>query len=232
MYCEDNNLNGHGAIYIGLHGPNLVKITILPERFRTMAHWLAIRPLTHQQNDKFRTKCDRQFKFTRCFCKLLLSLPCCCDIYCDYLLTDLQKLLQTSHFINGRTISVQRLLPKKRLPPDPLRVYVRGVNEKTTEDCLLFYLEKFSDVEVKEVVCGWDGKAMAIFASEPGNELQVLFLHFAHEWTIVYKGELTGLASCFLSSHCLLSANSSITIVQWQYFLYWKNMPFIAGIAS
>ena len=65
---------------------------------------------------------------------------------------------------------MQRLSPKKTLPPDPLRVYVRGVNEKTTEDCLLFYLEKFSDVEVKEVVSGRDGKAMAIFASEPGNE--------------------------------------------------------------
>ena len=100
------------------------------------------------------------------------------DIYRAYLLTDLQKLLQTSHFINGRAISVQRLLPKKKLPPDPFRVYVRGLNEKTTEDCLLFYLEKFSDVEVKEVVCGCDGKAMAIFAAEPGNEWQVLFLLF------------------------------------------------------
>jgi len=97
-------------------------------------------------------------------------------LYCAHLPTDLQKLLQASHFINGKAISVERLPPKKKLPPDPFRVYVRGLNEKTTEDCLQFYLEKFSNVEVKEVIRGCDGKAMAIFAAEPGNDWQVLFL--------------------------------------------------------
>lgn len=87
--------------------------------------------------------------------------------YYTYPQTDLQKLLQTSHFINGKAISVERLPPKKKLSPDPFRLYVRGLNEKTTEDCLLFYLEKFSDVEVKEVIRGCDGKALAIFAAEP-----------------------------------------------------------------
>ena len=90
--------------------------------------------------------------------------------YCVCLQTDLQKLLQTSHFINGKAISVERLPLKEKLPPDPFQVYVRGLNEKTTEDCLLFYLEKFSDVEVKEVIRGCDGKALAIFAAEPGND--------------------------------------------------------------
>ena len=71
---------------------------------------------------------------------------------------------------------METLPPKKKLPPDPFRVFVRGLNEKTTEDCLLFYLEKFSDVEVKEVIRGCDGKALAIFAAEPGNDWQVLFL--------------------------------------------------------
>ena len=70
---------------------------------------------------------------------------------------------------------MERLPPKKKIPPDPFRVCVRGLNEKTTEDCLLFYLEKFSDV-VKEVIRGCDGKALAIFAAEPGNDWQVLFL--------------------------------------------------------
>ena len=95
--------------------------------------------------------------------------------YYTYPQTDLRKLLQTSHFINGKAISVERLPPKEKLPPDPFRLYVRGLNEKTTEDCLLFYLEKFSDVEVKEVIRGCDGKALAIFAVEPGNEWKVFF---------------------------------------------------------
>lgn len=77
---------------------------------------------------------------------------------------------------------MHRQPPKIKLPPDPFRVYVRGLNKKTTEDCLLFYLEKFSDVEVKEVIRGCDSKAMAIFAAEPGNEWQILFrLNYFHQ---------------------------------------------------
>lgn len=60
--------------------------------------------------------------------------------------------------------------PKINIPPDPLRVHVRGLNENTTEDCLLFYLEKFSlDVEVKEVNFGDNNNAIATFSTEPGN---------------------------------------------------------------
>ena len=65
---------------------------------------------------------------------------------------------------------METIPPEKKLPPDPLRVYVQGLKEKTTEDCLLLYLEKFSDVEVKEVIRGCDGKALAIFTAEPGND--------------------------------------------------------------
>ena len=65
---------------------------------------------------------------------------------------------------------MERLTPKEKLPPDPLRVHVLGLNDKTTEDCLLLYLEKYSDVEVKEVIRGCDGEALATFAAEPGND--------------------------------------------------------------
>ena len=44
-----------------------------------------------------------------------------------------------------------------------------GLNEKITEDCLLFYLEKYSGVEVKEVIIGCNNNAVAIFEAEPGT---------------------------------------------------------------
>jgi len=62
-----------------------------------------------------------------------------------------------------------RQLPKKKLPPDPVKVHVQGISEKTTEDCLRFYLEKFCNVEVVEVYLGCNNDALATFESEPGN---------------------------------------------------------------
>ena len=41
---------------------------------------------------------------------------------------------------------------------------------KQQKTACCFYLEKFSGVEVKEVIRGCDGKALAIFAAEPGND--------------------------------------------------------------
>lgn len=62
-----------------------------------------------------------------------------------------------------------RHLPKKKLPLDPVKVHVQGISETTTEDCLRFYLEKFSDVEVVEVYLGYNNEALATFEHEPGN---------------------------------------------------------------
>lgn len=74
------------------------------------------------------------------------------------------------YFINGKVILIERLLLKKKLFLDFFWFYVWGFNEKIIEDCLLFYLEKFSDVEVKEVICGCDGKVLVIFVVELGND--------------------------------------------------------------
>ena len=69
-----------------------------------------------------------------------------------------------------------RQLPKKKLPPDSLKIHVQGISEKTTEDCLRFYLEKFSDADVVEVSLGCNNDALAIFESEPGNLESALFI--------------------------------------------------------
>jgi len=50
-----------------------------------------------------------------------------------------------------------------------LKVHVQGISEKTTEDCLQFYLEKFIDVDVVEVYLGYNNDALVTFESEPGN---------------------------------------------------------------
>ncbi|XP_022787787.1 poly [ADP-ribose] polymerase 14-like [Stylophora pistillata] len=83
---------------------------------------------------------------------------------------DLQKLLHQSHSINGMVISVKKEPPKKKVPLDPIRVQVRGLNEKITGDCLLLYLEKYSGVEVKQVIKGCNNNAVAIFEAEPDFE--------------------------------------------------------------
>ena len=70
-----------------------------------------------------------------------------------------------------------RQLPKKKLPPDPVNVHVQGISETTTKDCLRFYLEKFSDVEVVEVYLGCNNDALATFESEPGDFKSLSYIH-------------------------------------------------------
>ncbi|XP_078364642.1 protein mono-ADP-ribosyltransferase PARP14-like isoform X2 [Oculina patagonica] len=83
---------------------------------------------------------------------------------------DLQRLLEHPHKIDGKPITVVRQRPKKKLPLDPVRIHVQGLCETTTEDCLRFYLEKFSDVEVEEVFFGSNNNALATFETEPDFE--------------------------------------------------------------
>ena len=60
---------------------------------------------------------------------------------------------------------------KKKVPPDPVMVHVQGLNlEKTSKDCLELYLEKFCDLEVKDIQFGYNDNALAVFDSEPGRK--------------------------------------------------------------
>jgi len=90
---------------------------------------------------------------------------------------DLQKLLHGSHYIGGKVITVSKQPLKRKTPSDPLRVHVRGLNGNTTEDCLLFYLEKFSlDADVKEITFGDNKSAIATFNTKPGNIAPLSYL--------------------------------------------------------
>ena len=101
------------------------------------------------------------------FCIVYIVLICL--LFSLHSPTDLEKLLHQSHFIDGKVISVKKEPPKKRVPLDPIRVLVRGLNEKITEDCLLFYLERCTDVAVKEVTKCFNNNAVAVFEAEPGT---------------------------------------------------------------
>ena len=84
----------------------------------------------------------------------------------------MKRLLEGEHKINKEPIKVRIRPPKKKAPPDPVRVHVKGLDlEKTTKDCLGLYLEKFSMVDVKEVHFGLNDNALAVFDQEPGKQV-------------------------------------------------------------
>ena len=87
----------------------------------------------------------------------------------NLLVSDLKQLLEGPHSIDKKHISVMRKPPNKKVPLDRLKVHVQGLNETTSEDCLRFYLEKFSTAEVSEVYRGCRNNALAVFDADPGN---------------------------------------------------------------
>ena len=65
--------------------------------------------------------------------------------------------------------------PKKKVPPDPVMVHVKGFNlEEIGEECLRLHLEKFSNVAVKDVQFGSKDNALVVFDREPGRKAFVL----------------------------------------------------------
>lgn len=82
---------------------------------------------------------------------------------------DLHRLLEGRHAIAGKSVAVERQTYKNKVSLDPRMIHIQGINETTSEDCLCFYLEKFSKVEVADVVKGYDNNALIIFNDEPGD---------------------------------------------------------------
>ena len=60
-------------------------------------------------------------------------------------------------------------MKRHELPLDPRKLYVEELNPKTSKDCLQFYLEKFSGVDVENIQFGFNNNALATFESEAGN---------------------------------------------------------------
>lgn len=104
-------------------------------------------------------------------------------------ISDLKRLLERPHLIDKKPITVIKRPPKKKVPLDPLRLHVQGLKEGTSGDSLLYYLEKFSNVDVTNVYMGHNNNAMAVFASEPGNNamISVWISFFRDCWVFIKK---------------------------------------------
>ena len=90
-------------------------------------------------------------------------------VLCFLFLVDYERLLNQAHRIDGQALVVELQEPEKELPLDPRKLYVEELNPKTSNDCLKFYLEKFSGVDVEDIQFGCNNNALVTFESEPGN---------------------------------------------------------------
>ena len=90
------------------------------------------------------------------------------------MIADLRRLHEGPHTIDERPLKVINQPPKKKVPLDPLKVHVQGLNEKTTKDSLWLYLEKFSKADVTEVYMGCNNNAMAVFDAEQGKKKYIV----------------------------------------------------------
>ena len=91
-----------------------------------------------------------------------------------FVTADLKRLREGPHTIDEKPLKVINHPPKKKVPLDPLKVHVQGLNEKTTQDSLSLYLEKFSKVDVTEVYMGCNNNAMAVFDAEQGKKKYIV----------------------------------------------------------
>ncbi|KAL9974244.1 hypothetical protein ACROYT_G011259 [Oculina patagonica] len=77
---------------------------------------------------------------------------------------DLKRLLEGPHFIDDNSLTVMK---KPRVPLDPLRIHVKGLNEtRTSKDHLKNYLEKFADTDVADVYFGCNNNALVTFETQ------------------------------------------------------------------
>ena len=119
---------------------------------------------------------------------------------------DLKRLLERPHFIEKKPVTVIKRPPKKKVPLDPLKLHVQGLKEETSEESLLNYLEKFSNVEVTNVYMGHNNNAVAVFVSEPGNNSMILvWICFFRDCSVFIKKFFFSvfLLYCFLRFCCV-----------------------------
>ena len=81
-------------------------------------------------------------------------------------LVDYERLLNQVHRIDGHLLVVEL---HEEMPLDPRKLYVEELNPRTSKNCLKFYLEKLSGVEVEDIQFGCNNNALVTFQSEPGN---------------------------------------------------------------
>ena len=102
-----------------------------------------------------------------------------------FVIADLKRLREGPHTIDEKPLKVINQPPKKKVPLDPLKVHVQGLNDETGRDSLRLYLEKFSKVDVTEVYMGCNNNAMAVFNAEPGKKIYLLLVFVFFYFVVV-----------------------------------------------
>ena len=75
------------------------------------------------------------------------------------------------HIIDQTELTVSLRPPVKKLPPDPCRLHIKGLSEKTTADGLMSFMEVASGLDVLNVDFGTQNNAVVTFEGMPGNKL-------------------------------------------------------------
>ena len=75
------------------------------------------------------------------------------------------------HIIDKAALTVSLRRPVKKLPPDPCRLHIKGLSEKTTPDGLLSFMEVASGLGVLNVEFGTQNNAVVTFDGTPGIKL-------------------------------------------------------------
>ena len=75
------------------------------------------------------------------------------------------------HIIDQTELTVSLRPPVKKLPPDPCRLHIKGLSEKTTADGLLSFMEVASGLDVLNVDFDTQNNAVVTFEGTPSNKL-------------------------------------------------------------
>ena len=75
------------------------------------------------------------------------------------------------HIIDQTELAVSLRLPVKKMAPDPCRLHIKGLSDKTTADRLLSFMEVASGLDVLNVDFGTQNNAVVTFDGTPGNRL-------------------------------------------------------------
>ena len=74
-----------------------------------------------------------------------------------------------NHIIQQTKLTVSLKTAVKKTPPDPCRLHIKGLSDKTTADGLMSFMKVASGLDVLNVDFGTQNNAVVTFDGTPGN---------------------------------------------------------------
>ena len=88
--------------------------------------------------------------------------------------TDLDRLLQGPHRLDGAVLNIAEKEPQKEIPLDQRKLCVSGLSEKTTEDGLELYLERLSNNNrVEQINRGYGDNVLVQFREDISKLIKI-----------------------------------------------------------